>query len=39
MALRRGRGTNRKGRDIGYGLAADSCEGVDCVDACTIAAP
>jgi hypothetical protein len=28
---------NRKDRDIGYALAADSCEGVNDVDACTIA--
>ena len=28
---------NRKDRDIGYALAADSCEGVNNVDACTIA--
>lgn len=32
-------GGNRKGRDIGYGLAADSCEGVNNVDACTVTAP
>ena len=30
---------NQKGRDIGYGLAASSCEGVDDVDACTVTAP
>ena len=30
-------GENRKDRDIGYALAADSCEGVNNVDACTIA--
>ena len=28
---------NRKDRDIGYALAAYSCEGVCCVDACTVA--
>jgi len=28
---------NRKDRDIGYALAIDSCEGVNNVDACTIA--
>ena len=28
---------NRKDRDIGYALAANSCEGVDSVDACTVA--
>jgi hypothetical protein len=27
-----------KGRDIGYALAADSCEGVLGVEACTITA-
>jgi len=27
-----------KGRDVGYGLAASSCEGVDDVDACTVTA-
>src|SRR4029077_8071788 len=30
---------NRRGRDIGYALAADSCEEAGSVDACTIAAP
>jgi|SRR5437588_9084889 len=30
---------NRRGRDIGYALAADSCEEASSVDACTIAAP
>ena len=29
---------NRKGCDIGYGLAANSCEGVNSVDACTVTA-
>ena len=28
-----------KGRDIGYALAADSCEGVCRVEACTVTAP
>jgi hypothetical protein len=28
----------QKGRDIGYGLAANSCEGVNDVDACTVTA-
>jgi len=28
-----------KGCDIGYGLAANSCEGVNNVDACTVTAP
>ena len=31
----RGKG---KGRDIGYALAADSCEGASSVEACTITA-
>ena len=30
---------NRKGRDLGYGLAGSSCEGVSSVDACTVTAP
>jgi hypothetical protein len=30
--------SNRKGCDIGYGLAANSCEGVNSVDACTVTA-
>jgi len=29
---------NRKGCDFGYALAADSCEGVTGVDACTVTA-
>jgi hypothetical protein len=29
---------NRKGRDIGYAPAINSCEGVNSVDACTVAA-
>ena len=29
---------NRKGCDIGYGLAANSCEGVNSVDTCTVTA-
>jgi hypothetical protein len=29
---------NRKGRDIGYAPAVNSCEGVNRVDACTVAA-
>ena len=33
-----GVGSNRKGCDIGYGLAANSCEGVNSVDACTVTA-
>jgi hypothetical protein len=32
-------GGKLKGCDIGYGLAASSCEGVDNVDACTVTAP
>jgi hypothetical protein len=31
-------GRNRKGRDIGYALAANSCEGVNNVESCTITA-
>jgi hypothetical protein len=31
-------GTNSKGCDIGYALAANSCEGVNNVDACTVTA-
>jgi hypothetical protein len=30
---------NYKGRDIGYALAAASCEGANSVDACTVTAP
>jgi hypothetical protein len=30
--------SNRKGCDLGYGLAANSCEGVNSVDACTVTA-
>ena len=30
---------NRKGRDIGYALAASSCEGANSVDACTVTTP
>jgi hypothetical protein len=30
---------NLKGRDIGYALAANSCEGVNDVEACTVTAP
>jgi hypothetical protein len=30
--------TNGKGRDIGYALAANSCEGVNSVESCTITA-
>src|SRR5690348_2612029 len=30
---------NLKGRDIGYALAADSCERVDNVETCTVTAP
>jgi hypothetical protein len=29
---------NSKGCDIGYALAANSCEGANCVDACTVTA-
>ena len=32
-------GTKLKGRDIGYALAVNSCEGVNNVDACTVTAP
>ncbi len=32
-------GENKKGCDFGYALAANSCEGVDGMDARTIAAP
>ena len=31
-------GWNRKGCDIGYALAANSCEGAHSVDACTVTA-
>ena len=31
-------GTNGKGCDIGYALAASSCEGANSVDACTVTA-
>ena len=31
-------GTKLKGCDIGYALAADSCEGANSVDACTVTA-
>jgi hypothetical protein len=30
---------NRKGRDIGYALAASSCEGANDVEACTVTTP
>jgi hypothetical protein len=30
---------NRKGRDIGYALAAGSCEEANSVEACTVTAP
>ena len=30
---------NSKGCDIGYALAANSCEGVNNVEACTVTAP
>jgi hypothetical protein len=30
---------NKKNRDIGYALAANSCEGVCGVDTCTVAVP
>ena len=32
------RARNSKGCDIGYALAANSCEGANCVDACTVTA-
>jgi hypothetical protein len=32
-------GKNRKGRDIGYALAASSCEGANSVETCTVTAP
>jgi hypothetical protein len=32
-------GKNRKGYDIGYALAANSCEGVSDVESCTVIAP
>ncbi len=32
-------GKNYKGRDIGYALAAASCEGAHSVDACTVTTP
>jgi len=38
MAQVRFAGKNGKGRDIGYALAANSCEGVNRVDACTVTA-
>ncbi len=28
-----------KGRDIGYALATNSCEGANSVDACTVTTP
>ena len=31
-------GGNRKGRDIGYALAVNSCEGAHDVESCTITA-
>jgi len=31
--------TNLKGRNIGYALAADSCERVNDVETCTVTAP
>ena len=34
---RKAKDKNRKDRDIGYALATSSCEGVSCVDACTVA--
>jgi hypothetical protein len=34
----KGEGRNSKGCDIGYALAANSCEGVNNVDACTVTA-
>jgi hypothetical protein len=36
--LRTTTGRNGKGCDFGYALAANSCEGVTGVDACTVAA-
>jgi hypothetical protein len=30
---------NRKGRDIGYALAASSCEGANNVETCTVTTP
>ena len=33
-----GCGGNRKGRDIGYALAVNSCEGASDVESCTITA-
>jgi hypothetical protein len=38
LAVCRKAAKNRKGCDIGYALAAGSCEGVNCVDACTVTA-
>jgi hypothetical protein len=35
---RRETASNRKGCDLGYALAANSCEGVRSVDACTVTA-
>jgi len=32
-------GENRKGCDIGYALAANSCEGVNVMETCTVTAP
>jgi hypothetical protein len=36
--LAEGLSSNKKGCDFGYALAADSCEGVTGVDACTVTA-
>src|ERR1039458_7606864 len=38
MVERDGKATKGKGCDIGYALAASSCEGAHSVDACTVAA-
>jgi hypothetical protein len=38
-AAENGSRRNRKGRDIGYALAANSCEGVNSVEARTVTAP
>jgi len=38
MLRKEGNTERDKGRDIGYALAAGSCEGANSVDACTITA-
>ena len=38
MVERDGKATKGKGCDIGYALAASSCEGANSVEACTVTA-